>query len=99
MKRRETPQQGTNMPEKLNIRVRLISGQEEKPFNEPPSTSMAQLREECFKKFKLSPAPGQRWIFKPANGQPIENDSTTLAQAGVKDKDLLLFGSEADILG
>lgn len=88
------------MTEKLKFRVRLISGRDEKNFNEAPTMTMAALREECFKRFKdVSPAPGQRWIFKVENGSLIDRDDQTLQDAGVRDGSLLLFGSEADILG
>jgi hypothetical protein len=84
---------------KLNLRIRLLTGKKEEPFNVDADTAVAELRNQAFKSFGISPSPGQRWIFKRENGDVLQDDNQTLRAAGLKDKDLLILGTEADILG
>ena len=84
---------------KLNLRIRLLTGKKEEPFNVEASLTVAELRTLAFERFHISPSPGQRWIFKRENGTTLQEDGQTLKDAGLKDKDLVIFGTEADILG
>jgi tryptophan 2,3-dioxygenase len=83
---------------KINLRIRPVADKHEQHFNVESTMTVAELRAAAFKRFHISPSPGQLWVFKRENGTLLENDNQTLQDAGLNHKDLLLFGTN-DILG